>query len=525
MRIKVRLDVSLPLKRKKKIMVENDHVFYARFQYEKLTLFYFVCGKLGHGESFCKVRVRVDPSKIVFGWDVSLHAVAKKRYASVSRWLCESNDSIFQNLDKESGDNGCNVRDEGDMWLDLQDNMENLYAFPNLFYDNLEERYKRSSWDLLRQLEQDQSIPWLVVGDFNKIAFSFEKIGRCLRSKRYNGKVSDKDEEGMGIEIEVTEGAEMLCIASEYLLELFTTSNVADDMRILGLVQRKITNSKDEETGKRGNFALKLDMSKAYDKVGWDFVAGMMTKLGFHANWITLAMRFLNIVERGKVEWGHEGGADWCSLEQLDLIMQTKGCWWVRTHLLPRGAFGVLESCLKKARVGILGGGYVNIWNDSWLPEPRDGRVSCQNIKIQWAIVNLLMNDDTATWNADIVLMLCGSDQVERVLKILSKLPDVVVKRYEETVVMEAYEDYDESSDGVFRLQNMFVLHEVFSDEGAGGDNANDNRNTKEVKFKEMGEDLHGYVIVDSDTVPGSSWKDMLLKGGSFGLMTSLDDF
>ncbi|MBA0751817.1 hypothetical protein Gogos_000716 [Gossypium gossypioides] len=42
MRINVRLDVKLPLKRKKKIMVGNDRVFYARFQYEKLSLFYFV---------------------------------------------------------------------------------------------------------------------------------------------------------------------------------------------------------------------------------------------------------------------------------------------------------------------------------------------------------------------------------------------------------------------------------------------------------------------------------------------------
>lgn len=45
--------------------------------------------------------------------------------------------------------------------------------------------------------------------------------------------------------------------------------------------------------GKKGNFALKLDMSKAYDHVEWDFLAGMMKHLGFHVDWIVLIMRYV----------------------------------------------------------------------------------------------------------------------------------------------------------------------------------------------------------------------------------------
>lgn len=44
--------------------------------------------------------------------------------------------------------------------------------------------------------------------------------------------------------------------------------------------------------GKKGNFALKLDMSKAYDRVEWDFLAGMMAHLGFHIDWIVRSVSY-----------------------------------------------------------------------------------------------------------------------------------------------------------------------------------------------------------------------------------------
>ncbi|XP_075659023.1 uncharacterized protein LOC142628871 [Castanea sativa] len=43
-------------------------------------------------------------------------------------------------------------------------------------------------------------------------------------------------------------------------------------------------------TGKSGYVALKLDMSKAYDRVGWRYMEKVLAKLGFCDRWIHLMM-------------------------------------------------------------------------------------------------------------------------------------------------------------------------------------------------------------------------------------------
>lgn len=43
--------------------------------------------KIGAGESYCPVRLTIEPTKIVFGWDLSLRAVVRRRNMAVNRWL------------------------------------------------------------------------------------------------------------------------------------------------------------------------------------------------------------------------------------------------------------------------------------------------------------------------------------------------------------------------------------------------------------------------------------------------------
>ena len=51
-----------------------------------------------------------------------------------------------------------------------------------------------------------------------------------------------------------------------------------------------------KKTGKVGHMALKLDMSKAYDKLEWIFLQRIMQKMGFHPTWVGWIMECIKSV-------------------------------------------------------------------------------------------------------------------------------------------------------------------------------------------------------------------------------------
>jgi hypothetical protein len=88
MRIRVRIDVRMPLKKIAKVKDKEGRWCTVNFKYEKLGIFCFVCGIMGHAENKCEVRFSMEQDDGTRGWSADIRADSRRQGSRiVSRWL------------------------------------------------------------------------------------------------------------------------------------------------------------------------------------------------------------------------------------------------------------------------------------------------------------------------------------------------------------------------------------------------------------------------------------------------------
>ena len=89
---------------------------------------------------------------------------------------------------------------------------------------------------------------------------------------------------------------------STFLPERLIIENILVAFELLHYLDHK-------KEGRDGFMAVKLDMSKAYDRVEWKFIEEVMRRMGFHERWIGWIMRCITTVSYSIIINGEAHGS------------------------------------------------------------------------------------------------------------------------------------------------------------------------------------------------------------------------
>lgn len=88
LRVRVRMQIDKPLKRRMKIKKSGGDWFWVNFKYEHVPTFCFICGLLGHAEKFCSRIFETPADEIMKPYGPWMKATPRRQqYLTGSKWL------------------------------------------------------------------------------------------------------------------------------------------------------------------------------------------------------------------------------------------------------------------------------------------------------------------------------------------------------------------------------------------------------------------------------------------------------